>query len=457
MPDGVAVQTVSVLVPRQEESVSGPGGDRVPVSVEVESFGVFVEALERAAEARSGVGLEPVLARASDELLAEAVVRGVRSDEAFQELCQRYSGKVTGWFRNKLRVAGHSGDSEDLAQNTFVLALEGLRGESTVPPVDLEGQGRGFGSWLFGICARRVLADHQRAIFRAARAREIAVEDFEHARSLGDSDSEALSVLATVESLPTPTESFLAQRCCVDPESRVRASDLYAAWQAWCERNRVTVTVTANQLGAALRSALPQVQTRQFRLVSNGERSRPTFYLGISLRPDSDDDPDTHQADSGEPPLDCGRLAQALAQLTPAERRIVQVRYLENQTLDTCADILGYTHGAARETHHHALKSLRAALGAPMRTTHPRDISQLTLAKPWSGHIWYQPSRADYTTYLYVRTPEGATTRKNVTGTTADIVRERVAELLTQLETGDTPAATGEAGQTTQRVLAEVA
>ncbi|GAA3449654.1 RNA polymerase sigma factor [Dactylosporangium matsuzakiense] len=55
-----------------------------------------------------------------------------------------------------------------------------------------------------------------------------------------------------------------------------------------------------------------------------------------------------------------GWFAHALAQLTPDQRRVVQLRFLDGHSRTEAANRMGCTAGAVRSLEHHALRSLHA-------------------------------------------------------------------------------------------------
>jgi RNA polymerase sigma factor for flagellar operon FliA len=80
-----------------------------------------------------------------------------------------------------------------------------------------------------------------------------------------------------------------------------------------------------------------------------------------------------HRADDRiEPELPVGllprerrRLARALAQLPARQRRVLHLYYLKGQTLQTISPQLGVNPSRVSQLHQAALRTLRAALGAP--------------------------------------------------------------------------------------------
>lgn len=78
-----------------------------------------------------------------------------------------------------------------------------------------------------------------------------------------------------LRTVTSPVSTFLEERCEVGPDLSVSASELYAAWQDWCEINGMTRREDAAGFGRALRAAAPRVEVR--RSESNGARR----YYGV--------------------------------------------------------------------------------------------------------------------------------------------------------------------------------
>lgn len=80
-----------------------------------------------------------------------------------------------------------------------------------------------------------------------------------------------------LEDLSSPVGAFVRQRCVVGPEHRVWMSELYDAWQDWCQdagRGKAsTIQVFGRDLAAAVPSIKPHVGTNNAR-----------FYSGIKLK-----------------------------------------------------------------------------------------------------------------------------------------------------------------------------
>lgn len=438
MPDGVAVCAVPVA--RQGETAA----DAVPVSVEVASFDALVRVVEQAAAAKDGaIRVRRVLGDVSDELLGEAVMRGVRAGEAFDELYRRHVGKARGWFRKRLlSVMPWMGSEqfEELVQETFATALEWLKSSgSRRPHLDAE-TGHEFGRWLFGWVARHVLLEYQQHVRTTLTGQELEIDRLVRDGALRPdcaygtgSDGQGVVLAQMCESSFT-VEAFLTECCHLDPEHTVGVAELFDAWSVWRENNGCTAGTRAT-FGRTLNKAVPNLQSRRLQQ----ERQVTRMYVGVSLTSPPKPAP-LHPIDSetpsGAPPADesmLGQLAVALARLTPAQREVLQVRYLEDQWMETCAEITGRTQSSAWGLHNRALDYLREALGGATCTHRRRlkDVSRLRLAKPWTGYIRANGER--YKSDVYVFTPEGERAVKVVHGATRDIVRQRVAELLTQL------------------------
>ena len=84
------------------------------------------------------------------------------------------------------------------------------------------------------------------------------------------------------------------------------------------------------------------------------------------------------QPASGNPAGASGRLpfAHALARLAPAQRRAIQLRYLDGLARSTTAQLMGTTPDAVRTLERRALRQLRLSLTAPDRPAR-RNTSHL--------------------------------------------------------------------------------
>jgi RNA polymerase sigma-70 factor, ECF subfamily len=80
-----------------------------------------------------------------------------------------------------------------------------------------------------------------------------------------------------------------------------------------------------------------------------------------------DHDPAPAATDAGDPPARLGRItfAHAMARLTTAQRRAVQLRYLDGYPRDTAARLMDRSTEAVRHLERRALRRLQAALTTP--------------------------------------------------------------------------------------------
>ncbi len=96
-----------------------------------------------------------------DELVKLAIEGGeFRNDRAYQELIERYQGKV---MANCRYLSGSTSDAEDLAQEVFVKAYFGL--------ASFQGRAQ-FGTWL-----RRIKTNHCLNFVKRNRRAHVSVDD----------------------------------------------------------------------------------------------------------------------------------------------------------------------------------------------------------------------------------------------------------------------------------------
>lgn len=89
-------------------------------------------------------------------------------------------------------------------------------------------------------------------------------------------------------------------------------------------------------------------------------RRRPTTNL--------DDEPGAHSVDAGaglERRDRADELQRALAQLTPGQREVVELHWLQEQPFSEVANIVGVSEGTARVRAHRAYQQLKRLLRAP--------------------------------------------------------------------------------------------
>lgn len=77
---------------------------------------------------------------------------------------------------------------------------------------------------------------------------------------------------------------------------------------------------------------------------------------GIPIRSDADPEEDAEMSDQIE------RLRRAMAQLSPAQREVIGLRFFSGLSSEECAKVLGKKPGAVREMQSAAVKALRRAL-----------------------------------------------------------------------------------------------
>jgi putative DNA primase/helicase len=82
-----------------------------------------------------------------------------------------------------------------------------------------------------------------------------------------------------LEDLGSPIAAFVRERCEVGADKAVEASELFAAWQAYCHESGRVNAGTIQSFGRDLRAALPSLKTTQPRVA--GGRAR--FYEGVGL------------------------------------------------------------------------------------------------------------------------------------------------------------------------------
>jgi RNA polymerase sigma-70 factor (ECF subfamily) len=80
-----------------------------------------------------------------------------------------------------------------------------------------------------------------------------------------------------------------------------------------------------------------------------------------------DNEPAPAVPDAGEPPARLGRItfAHAMARLTAAQRRTVQLRYLDGYPRDAAARLMDRSTEAVRDLERRGLRHLQAALTTP--------------------------------------------------------------------------------------------
>jgi putative DNA primase/helicase len=89
----------------------------------------------------------------------------------------------------------------------------------------------------------------------------------------------AQEAVRQLEDLGSPIGAFLREKCVVGTGRRVAVSELFAAWQAWCEGQGGVRAGTKQTFGRDLRAALPAVKIRD----GGGKGATRRSYDGICL------------------------------------------------------------------------------------------------------------------------------------------------------------------------------
>jgi len=105
-----------------------------------------------------GAALAPTVVPGDEQGLVVRVQRGDRA--AFDELARRYARRA---FAIAYRILRHTQDAEDLVQDAFIAALDGIGSFDSARP---------FGPWFFRIVVNRAL---NAASARSTRERHVSV------------------------------------------------------------------------------------------------------------------------------------------------------------------------------------------------------------------------------------------------------------------------------------------
>ncbi|MBI3146553.1 MAG: hypothetical protein HYZ18_15130, partial [Pseudogulbenkiania sp.] len=79
--------------------------------------------------------------------------------------------------------------------------------------------------------------------------------------------------------LSSPIKVFLRDECVVDPDLKTECDHLYQSWKMWCLGNGRKEVGTQQQFGNNIRTVLPEIETKQFRV--DGKLKR--FYIGLGI------------------------------------------------------------------------------------------------------------------------------------------------------------------------------